>query len=214
MNLRAAFIILSVAALAAVSPVWGQGMRGGAGSTNPAVLLQRDDVRGDLQITDDQKSKLFDLQEGLRARFQEVFRTAGDDQDARRKAFENIGKKITEEVNQILTAGQQIRLKEIAIQLFGFSVAEQPDVQKSLNATDEQKSKIKDLKDRMDKATRELWQKVGAGEIQIADVQDTMKKNQKILNDEIGKILTQTQKDKFKSLGGKPFVPAPEPGAG
>ncbi len=215
MNLKKATTILSVVFLATVSSAWGQGMRGGAGAgSNPAMLLQRDDVRADLQITDEQKSKLFDLQEGLKARFTEAFQTAGDDAEARKKAMENIGKKIVEEVNQILTAAQQTRLKEIAVQLFGYSVVTQPDFQKSLTLTDDEKSKIADLKSRMDKATAAAWAKVRTGEIQFPDALDTMKKNQKILNDEIAKILTQAQKDKFKALGGKTFVPAPEPGSG
>ena len=214
MNLKAAFIILSVAAFAAITPAWGQGAGGGSGSTNPAMLLRRDDVRGDLQITDDQKSKLYDLEQGLRQRFTEAMRTAGEDAETRRKAFENIGKKIVEEVNQILTAGQRTRLREIAIQVNGFSAASQPDVQKDLGLTEAQKAKIADLMSRMQKATRDAWQKVQAGEIQYTDVQEVMKKNQKILNDEIGKILTQPQKDKFKTLAGKTFVPAPESGSG
>ena len=86
MNLKAAFIILSVAAFAAITPAWGQGA---GGSTNPAMLLRRDDVRADLQITDDQKSKLYDLEQGLRDRFSEAMRTAGQDPETRRKAFEN-----------------------------------------------------------------------------------------------------------------------------
>ena len=211
MNLKAAFIILSVAAFAAITPAWGQGA---GGSTNPAMLLRRDDVRADLQITDDQKSKLYDLEQGLRDRFSEAMRTAGQDPETRRKAFENIGKKIVEEVNQILTSCQRTRLREIAIQVNGFSAASQPDVQKDLGLTETQKSKIADLMTRMQKAGRDAWQKVQSGEIQMADMQETQKKNQKILNDEIGKILTQAQKDKFKTLAGKTFVPTPEPGSG
>ena len=216
MNLKTTFIILSVAALATVSTAWGQGFRGGSGgSTNPAMLLTRDDVRADLQITDDQKAKLYDLQEGLRARFTEAFQTADTDPEARKKAMENIGKKIVEEVNGILTTNQQTRLKEIAIQLSGFAVlSTQMDLQKAVSITDDQKAKIADLKTRMDKASGDAWTKVRSGEIQWTDAIETGKKNLKILTDEIGKLLTPAQKEKFKSLAGKPFVPAPEPGAG
>ena len=113
-----------------------------------------------------------------------------------------------------MTSGQRTRLREIAIQVNGFSAASQPDVQKDLGLTETQKSKIADLMTRMQKAGRDAWQKVQSGEIQMADMQETQKKNQKILNDEIGKILTQAQKDKFKTLAGKTFVPTPEPGSG
>ena len=214
MNLKSIIVLLSVACLMANS--FAQGMRGMMGNpaANPAILLQREDVRSDLQVTDDQKAKLYDLQQGLAARFMEAGRISADDPEARKKAFENIGKKIVEEVNAILTTTQQTRLKEIAIQLSSFASAAVADIQKSLSITDTQKSKIADLMTAQGKATAAAWEKLRGGEIQFADVQETMKKNQKILNEEIGKILTAAQKAKLKTLSGKPFVPTPEPGTG
>jgi hypothetical protein len=217
MNLKPVFTILWTVGLAAAS--FGQGMRGGGAwmlnpAANPTVLLQRDDVRSDLQLTDDQKSKLFDMYQGIRDRFMEVARQSFTDDKERTAAFQNIGKKIAEEVNAVLTAGQQSRLKEIAIQISGFASATVKDIQKGLSLTDTQKTKIDDLKARLDEANKAAGEKVRSGEIQSADLQETLKKNQKVLNDEIGKILTQAQKDKIKSLGGKMFVPTPEPGTG
>jgi len=213
MNLKSVIIVLWITALAATSTAQGMRMMGNP-AANPPMLLTRDDVRTDLQITDDQKSKLYDLGQSVMSRFTEAGRARYDDASARTKAFENIGKKITEEVNAILTPGQQTRLKEIAIQLGGFGAASLPDIQKELSITPEQKTKITDLTARQQQATASAYEKLRNGEIQFADVQETTKKNQKILNEEIGKILTQPQKDKLKALGGKTFVPAPDPSAG
>lgn len=211
MNLKPLIAVFLTVSLLCFSV--GQGMRGGM-MMNPAeaptILLQRDDVRTDLQLTDDQKSKLFDMYQGIRQRFMEVGRQNFADDKERSAAFQNIGKKVAEEVNAVLTPGQQTRLKEIAYQLSGFSSAVVKDVQKSLGLTDAQKTKIDDLKARLDVANRAVFQKARDGEIQFADVQDTTKKNQKVLSDEIGKILTQSQKDKLKTLGGKTFVPTPD----
>ena len=179
-------------------------------AANPTVLMQREDVRTDLQLTDDQKSKLYDMNQGIRDRFMEVVRQNFADDKERTAAFQNIGKKIGEEVIAVLTPAQQTRLKEIAIQLSGFASATVKDIQKTLSVTDAQKTKIDDLKARVDAANKAAVDKMRAGEIQSADVQDTAKKNQKVLNEEIGKVLTQPQKDKLKTLGGKIFVPTPE----
>jgi len=207
MNLKIVFVTLCIGAVVAVSPAQqGRGRMFGNPVQNPSILLQRDDVRDDLQLTDDQKSKLFDLQQGLGDRFREVARTAGDDPEARKKAFENIGKKIVEEVNKILTTGQQTRLKQISIQLAGNTSATSPDVQKDLSLTAAQKAGIDDLSSRQQKAMTEAFDKLRNGELQIQDITDIRKKNDKVLNDEIGKILTQSQKDKLKTLGGKPFT--------
>jgi len=215
MNLKTAFVILVVGALASVSA--GQGYRAFMNvdiASHPERLLQRDDVRTDLQLTDDQKSKLFDMSQGLADRFREVFRSVGNDPDARQKAIANITKKIVEEVNQILTPGQQTRLKEVAIQVAGFSCVTIPEIQKSLALTSDQKSKIDDLAARQKKATGEATAKLQTGEIQMADLPEIVKKNTKVLNDEIGKVLTQAQKDKLKTLGGKTFVPKDDQDSG
>lgn len=214
MNLKTVSIILGIVSLAAIS--FGQGQRGGmygGALTNPQMLLQRDDVRTDLQLTDDQKSKLFDMSQSIRDRFTDLFRTIGSDPEARKKGIENIVKKITEDVNKILTTGQQARLREIFIQVAGNTSASSADVQKDLALTAAQKSSIADLMDRQGKATRSVFEKVQSGELQREDIAEIQKKNAKILDDEIGKLLTKVQKDKLKTLGGKVFVPS-DPGAG
>lgn len=212
MKFKAVLIVLWIASFAAISA--GQGMRGDIGNpaSNPSWLLQRDDVRTDLQLTDDEKSKLYDLQQGLRERFSEAARATRGDRDAQRKAFENIGKKISEDVNAILTPGQQTRLKEISIQLAGFASAAVEAVQKKLSLNDTQKAKIGDLVARQGKATTEAWERLQNGEIQFQDVRDAIQKNEKILNDMIGQVLTPGQKVKLKTLGGKKFVPAADDG--
>ncbi len=175
--------------------------------THPDTLLQRDDVRTDLQLTDDQKAKLYDVTQGVQERVYEARRATRGDPDAQHAAFENIFKKVEEDVNAILTPGQKTRLREIAVQLAGFSSAAADDVQKKLSITDSQKAKITDLLQRQEKATRDLWTKLEDGEIQFQDVSDGLKKNQQILTEMIGKILTSKQKDQIKKLGGRKFVP-------
>lgn len=212
MNLKVILVMIGVAAITATS--FGQrfgGMMGGPGGGNPSMLLRRDDVKKDLALTDDQKAKLQEMQDGMRQKFMDAFQNAGEDQEARQKAMAAIMKDVTDQVNKILTADQQKRLKEISVQLGGNAAVLQPDVQKDLALTDEQKAKIKDLNDRQQAANREIFQKVQSGDIQREDVGDLMQKNTKVLNEEIGKVLTQAQKDKLKDMGGKPFTATDQP---
>jgi len=221
MNLKFVFVMVGVVALSAASfgqgrgpGMFGGGQPGGA-AANPSFLMQREDVRADLKITDDQKAKLQDLQDGMRQQFMDAFQTAGQDQEARTKAMAGIMKKISEDMNKILTDAQQTRLKEIAIQITGSQAAAVPDIQKALGITDDQKAKIADLATRQQAANADLFAKVRSGDIQREDVLAMTQKNNKILNDEIDKILTATQKDKLKAMGGKPFVSTtPPPGGG
>jgi len=216
MNLKVIIAMVGVAALSAVS--MGQGFRGGGmmmgGGGNATFNLRRNDVKEDLKLTDDQKAKLQEIQDGMRQKFMDAFQAAGDDQAARTKAMTTLMKEVTDQINKILTDDQQKRLKEISIQLGGNAVVMQPDIQKDLGFTDDQKAKIKDLGDRQQAANREVFQKMQNGEITREDIPEIMKKNTKVLNDEIDKILTQAQKDKLKSMAGKPFVQTDQPGGG
>jgi hypothetical protein len=65
--------------------------------------------------------------------------------------------------------------------------------------------KIKELSDKMQAANRELGQKQRDGELDADGAAAARKKNQDILNDELGKILTDDQKAKIKAMGGAPF---------
>ncbi len=216
MKLKVILVMAGVVALSAVS--FGQrfgGMMGGNGGGNPAMLLRRDDVKEDLKLTDDQKSKLQEIQDGMRQKFMDAFQSAGDDQAARTKAMTTLMKGVTDEVNKVLTADQQKRLKEISVQIGGNAVVMQADIQKDLAITADQKAKLDDLSKRQQAAMREVFQKMQAGEIQREDMPDIMKKNTKVMNDEIDKILTKDQKDKLKGMGGKKFVQAEQaPGGG
>jgi len=218
MNLKVILVMVGVAAISAAS--FGQGFRGGFGGPgggSPTMMLMRDDVKTELKLTDEQKAKLQEIQDSTRQQFMDLFQGGGfgQDREAMRKAMEPIIKKSTDQTNQVLTADQQKRLKEIWIQMSGNSTVMNADVQKDLGLTADQKAKIDDLNKRQQAANQEVMEKVRSGEIQREDVRDIMTKNTKVLNDEIGKVLTQAQKDKLKDMGGKPFVATdPAPGGG
>ena len=213
MKLKLILVMVGVAALTAAS--FGQGFRGGMmmggpGGGNPTMMLMRDDVKADLKLTDDQKAKLQEIQDSTRQQMTDLFSGggAGGDRDAMRKAMEPIMKKATEDINKVLTADQQKRLKEIWIQVSGSMVVMNADIKKDLGITDDQKTKLDELNKRQQAANQSIMQKMRDGEIQREDLADIFKKNQKVMSDEIGKILTQEQKDKLKAMGGKPFVAA------
>jgi hypothetical protein len=50
-----------------------------------------------------------------------------------------------------------------------------------------------------------LFAQVQSGELTMEDVQAKRKKNDEILDSEIGKLLTEAQKAKLKEMGGKKF---------
>lgn len=187
---------------------------GGRGQ-NPAMLLRRDDVQEDLKITDEQKAKLTEMQDKMKAN--RPGRGGGGfgggqggppsdaDRAAMMKRFEKMNKDMNDQVKAILTIDQFRRLKEISVQLAGNSAAAQPESQTMLGVTATQKAKIDSLNKQVSEGSGALWQQVRAGTLTMEDVQAKMKTNREALNAEIGKVLTTAQKAKLKEMGGAPF---------
>ncbi len=200
---------LVVAALAAlVTASFGQGFRGGfgRGPATGAMLLRRDDVKNDLKLTDDQKTKLLDLQDKIQSKMRDVFQGANGDREKMQADMKVVMDDATKEMNAILTPDQQTRLKQIGIQLAGNGAAAMKEVQDDLKLTDDQKAKIADLQKTSQAANTSVMDKMRSQEIDRDAAMAAFKKNTDALNEEIGKVLTDAQKAKLKELGGPAFT--------
>ena len=67
------------------------------------------------------------------------------------------------EANAILTPAQQVRLREIAIQLAGNGAAQDAEVAKEIAVTADQKSKIEELQKKANAARMTLGERMRAG---------------------------------------------------
>lgn len=186
----------------------------GGGMQNSSMLLMREDVQDDLGITSEQRSALRDLQEkqmeNMRGRFQRGQGGGGGGTDAEREArraeMQKLMKENEAEVNKILKPEQTKRLKEIGIQMAGNRAVQNEDVAKDLGITAEQKAKFADLQTKQQEANRAVMERMRNQELDMEQFRATMEKNNKILDEEFGKVLTDAQKTKLKEMGGKPFV--------
>jgi len=170
-------------------------------------LLRREDVQGELKLTADQKSKLQAIQDGMRDKMREAFQNGGGggDREAMQATMKKMQEENQKEVFAVLDDTQKKRLKELAIQRMGNSAATNADLQKDLGVTDDQKAKIKDLQAKQQEAMQALFEKMRNQEIDREQMQASMTKNNEVFNTELGKILTDAQKQKIKDMGGKPF---------
>lgn len=188
----------------------GRGMRGGAGMASPATLLQREEVQDELKLTDDQKSKLTDLRSKMQDKMRETFQglSAGGERPDRTKmqaAMKKVMDEIQKDLDGILTPEQNTRIKELTIQRQGNMAIANEDTAKALGLTDDQKAKVKTLQAKQAEAMTALFEKMRDGELDRDAMRTKMESNQKILAEEMGKILTEEQKTKLKEMGGKPF---------
>ena len=206
--------ILAIAVMSQAQRGGGMMMQGGAG--NPLMLLTREDVKKDLALTDDQTDKLsaFTDQTAMRDRFMKAIQDSGvsmEDmrtEEGRKKMaplMEKMQADLKKEVEAILTPAQAKRLGEINVQFNGNRSVLQKDISKAVGISEEQSKAFADLSKKQQDAMRGLFQKVQSGEMTMEDVQATRKKNDEILDSEMGKLLTEAQKAKLKEMGGKKF---------
>lgn len=211
MKMLRGMIIAAVGCMAMLAVAQGGGRQGfgmgfmGGGDSSGIMLLQREDVKRDLKLSDDQKSKLTAQQDKARDDMREIFQNANGDRDQMQADMKKFFEKSQKDIAAILTKEQAARLKEINIQIAGNGAVLFPDVQKDLGLTDDQVTKIKDLQSKQRDAMQGLGEKMRNQELSFEEFQDAMKKNRDILNTEIGKVLTSDQKAKLKTMGGKEF---------
>lgn len=203
----AAVAVMAVASFAQGGGGGRGGQRFGGGFGNDptgAGLVNREDVSGEIKITADQKSKIDALRQSQREKMREMFQNGGGGgQDP--AAFQKMQTENNKAILALLTDDQKKRLKELAVQRMGNSAATNADIQKELGVSDDQKTKIKDLQDKQQAANTAIMEKMRNQEIEREAAQESFRKNTEALNAEIGKILTDAQKDKIKTMGGKPF---------
>jgi hypothetical protein len=216
MTIKATLSIFAVLVLAVVASAQGGG-RGGqrmmrmGGNDNPAFLLMRPDVQRDLGLTDDQKSKLQAAQEAMREQMMQRMQGGGQqDREAMMAEMRKMQEEQAKTVNAILTPEQQKRLQEISIQLGGNRAVARKEVADALGLSEAQRKSISDLTAKQGEANRELMERMRNGELDRDQFRTSQQNNQRILNEEIGKILTEAQRAKLKEMAGKEFKPDPD----
>jgi hypothetical protein len=231
-------VLVAGLAMAQGGGAGGGQQRGGFGSmmSSPVLLIGRADVQKDIKLTDDQKAKLEALKAefpmmnrggnrggggggggqqggggGGQQGGQGGQRTGGGQGGGQvdMQAMQEMMKKAEAAIKEILTDEQETRIKQIGIQLGGAGVFGREDVQTELALTVDQKKSIMDLQQKQQQANGEMMQRVQNEEITRQEAMELRTKNDKILLEEIVKLLDQTQKDKYEAMKGPKFTPDP-----
>ena len=202
------------------------GMRGGnfqmmgqRGMRSEAELLNRSDVQKDIKLTEEQKSKLEavgeELGESIRARF-EGMRSGRDgsgggsfNMEAIREEIEAIRKEANDKARAILTDEQWKRLGQIKVQLGGIRSIMDPEIEKKLGLKAVQKIEINKLNEALNLANGQIRSNGRENNIDQAQVNAEIAKNNEIMNAEIDKVLTKEQLAIWTEMKGKPFEADP-----
>jgi len=219
-----AALVLSVSAAWAQPQGQGRGRgfggfgRGFGGPTDPTLLLTQESVQKDLELTDDQKTKVTKLADEAQQARQEAFQglnfqpgqpPSQEEMQAMQKKMADLASANKKKADDILVPKQQQRLDEIALQYSlegqAFNIAGTAgalagdDLAKKLGLTDDQKKKLEDLQTEAGTKTQDLFQGGGPPD------QQEMAKLRTDFKDKAIAVLTADQKTKLEKMQGKKF---------
>ncbi|MEQ1823994.1 MAG: hypothetical protein ABL949_15910 [Fimbriimonadaceae bacterium] len=224
------FIVVSLFAVVGLASAQGGGggQRGGGqfgrggGGNSISSLLNRADVQGEIKLTDDQKTKLTEMRvirgqrgagggagggggQGGGQRGQGGGAGAGGGQQQDAEAMRKAAEEREKNALAVLNADQNKRLKELFVQRSGNRAILNSTIQADLGMNDDQKKKIAELQAKQREAMMSVMEKMRNGELQREDMQAINEKNNKAMDEELGKVITTDQAAKLKSMGGAPF---------
>ena len=203
------------------------GQRGGV-QQSKGFLLVRNDVRKDLKTTADQNTKIDAAVKALQDSMPSFGGGAGGgqrgqgggggqaaggqrpDMQAIQEQMAAAMKKFDEDTTKILDEKQKARLDQIQLQMSGNRALMQEDLQKKLEFTKDQTRKVQDLEESMNTANQAIFERMRNGEIERTELQPLMEENNKILDQELAKVLTSDQTKKFDEMKGAKFTRDPK----
>lgn len=223
MTRRSGLYCLGLAALAvavvsmsayAQPPGGGRGGRGGArggpGFGGPLMLLMMPEVREELEMTEDQTTK---LRESQRALFEsmrseggrESFRDMSDEEREKRRA--EMEKKTADMLKEVLLPKQVERLEQLALQREGTRALSNQKVINALKITPEQQAELTKIGEEAREQITELFRGGGrdASEEQRAQNREKMDAIRKTVEKKAMGVLSDEQKQALAKLMGKPF---------
>jgi len=206
-------LVLVVAALASLSSAQFD-MMGSMRKmkTAPVFLVGMPEVKKELKLTGDQNKKIGAIQKEFQKKTDEATKMPKGGQDlsammAMSKTLAEAEDNASKAIVDTLNPGQAKRLTEIQIQVSGPTCLFEPEMQKGLALTDDQISKVDEIKAGEASKMMEVFQASQGGRDPKA-MQKKMKEVRAERDANLLKILSPEQTKKLTDLQGPPFAAA------
>jgi Spy/CpxP family protein refolding chaperone len=182
-------------------PGGGGGPMGGGGG-GVLMLVQNEKVQKELEIVDEQKTKLTALAEEQRTSMRELFSSTQDaSREERQTKMQAEQEKFQKKLAEILLPKQLERVKQIQIQAELAMGLISPDVLKALNVTSEQQGKITAANDEAQTKRRDA--RTSMQSLSQEERQTKMREMNKQLLDKVLEILTADQRAQLVKMQGE-----------
>lgn len=173
--------------------------RGGLrpGNVTAAQLLMVDAVQKDIQLTDEQKSKVKAINEGVISGRKKLFAEISKESGDRAARVAELNKKAAADIEKLLDETQRKRLQEILLQANGATELNKKEIQEALKITKEQDAKLKEVRKENAKARQETLANLEGDRIA------KMVELQKAADEKLLAVLTPEQRKQFEAMQGK-----------
>jgi hypothetical protein len=205
--------LVSLAALTLLAaPALAQPRPGGGFGQGPLSLLTNKSVQEELKITDDQKKKVDDASKKINDMRQEKMKDAGitfqnirEKRDEMDKITKALNAEADKQLASLLDEKQTKRFKQIRLQQRGLRAFTSEDVETALKLSDDQKKKIKDTIDTLNKEMEEARKDIGMDFAKLRELFTKQREKEKEALGKVASTLTSDQKKTWKDMTGEPF---------
>jgi|GEM_PF-1653071 len=191
----------------------------------PTSLLRNTQVQEELKLAVDQQNKIKEIYQQQNSKRTEHFQAIRNLQGAERikknaewrKQMDVAAKETRQKLRQLLKPEQQARLDQIALQMQGQRVWQDPTIIKTLEISEQQQEQFKELEEASAAKRRQLFQDRRAGNVDRAQYAEKLKEISKSQEAKSQQVLSKQQQEHFKKMAGKKFemrAPAFPGGAG
>lgn len=188
-------------------------------NTDPLELLQSDQLKQELNITQEQSGKIQQITQDFRGKLKQTYdglNLSGlPPQEQSQKLQEVSGQvqqevdKARQEIGKVLTPEQVNRFKQITLQIYGFGVLSSDQFTQELKITADQQKQLEDIRQSVVEKMRASWEVPPSDPQKRNEVIEVNRKRmEQILkesNDQAKAVLTPDQQQTLKTLEGEKF---------
>jgi hypothetical protein len=164
------------------------------GQVTKLQLVQAEPVQKELELLDDQKSKIAAIAEEQQGQGRGGNQDLSPEERAKRRQERTAA--LNQKIDAVLLDHQRTRLQEVWLQAAGTGALSDADVAKALAITEDQQTKLADARQANAEAMREAFQ---GGEFNAEKMAQLRKES----TERTLAVLTAEQKDKFEKMQGK-----------
>ena len=176
----------------------------------PTTLLRNSQVQEELKLAIAQQDKIRDIYKQQNAKRTEQFQAIRGLQGAERtkklaewkKQMETAAKETRQKLRQLLKPEQQTRLDQIALQMQGQRVWQDPAVIKKLKINDQQQQQFQEVEQAAVEKRKQLFQDRRAGSVDRAKYAEKLKEISKDQETKSEQVLSKAQREHFQELTG------------